>query len=283
MNRFQVLAVQKKAMQDPDDNCAAVIRMLDTYSGEEPDFILLPEMFTCPYDNSLFSVYAQEDGGKVYRFLSDLARKRRCYLIGGSVPEIDENGKLYNTSYVFDRSGNLISKHRKVHLFDIDVPGGQYFKESDVLSPGSQVTVFDTEYGKMGVCICFDIRFPDLFIKMRKMGVKMVFVPAAFNLTTGPAHWEILFRSRALDQQIFMMGCSPARDTGSSYVAYGHSILVDPWGRVLQELDENEGILSAGIHLEAVEAVRKQIPLKRLRDPYTASDPGLDIADARIY
>ena len=226
-----------------------------------PDFLLLPEIFTCPYDNSQFPLFAQKDGDSVYCFLSELARTNHFYVIGGSVPERDEGGKIYNTSYVFDRKGELIGKHRKVHLFDIDVPGGQYFKESDVLSPGKAMTVFDTEYGRMGVCICFDIRFPDLFLQMRRAGVRMVFVPAAFNMTTGPAHWQTLFRSRALDQQIFMAGCSPARDETASYIAYGHSIVTDPWGRILKELDEKEGILDIELDLAETDRIRTQIPL----------------------
>lgn len=263
---FNVVAVQKKAYETPEQNIAAVRQMLDTYDGNlctspQIDFLVLPEIFTCPYDNKCFYEFAESDGGIAYRFLSELARDRRMYVVGGSVPELDD-GKLYNTSYVFDRSGALIGKHRKVHLFDIDIEGGQYYKESDVLSPGEKMTVFDTEYGKMGVCICFDIRFPDLFIKMRDAGVKMVFIPADFNMTTGPAHWEILFRSRALDQQIFMLGCAAARDESASYVAYGHSILTDPWGRIVKELGAEEGILAAQINLDTVESVRQQIPLR---------------------
>ena len=239
---FNVVAVQKKVYEAPEQNIAAVRQMLDAYDGNcctgpVIDFLVLPEIFTCPYDNKCFPEFAESDGGSAYRFLSELARDRRMYVIGGSVPEL-ENGKIYNTSYVFDRSGNLIGKHRKVHLFDIDVKGGQYFKESDVLS--------------------------DLFMEMRDAGVKMVFVPAAFNMTTGPAHWEILFRSRALDQQIFMLGCSPARDEYASYVAYGHSILTDPWGRVVKELGAEEGILAAQINLDTVENVRQQIPLRKV-------------------
>ncbi len=261
-----VLALQKKTYETPEENMAAVRRMLNASegsfnTGERADFLMLPEIFTCPYDNKCFPRFAQRDGEAVFCFLSELAKDRGMYVIGGSVPELDE-GKIYNTSYVFDRMGNLIGKHRKVHLFDIDVKGGQYFKESDVLSPGDTFTVFDTEFGKMGVCICFDIRFPDLFRQMREAGVKMVFVPAAFNMTTGPAHWETLFRSRALDQQIFVMGCSPARDVTASYVAYGHSILTDPWGSIVCELGAEEGILSAQIDLSRVESVRQQIPLR---------------------
>ncbi|MBR4764411.1 MAG: carbon-nitrogen hydrolase family protein [Lachnospiraceae bacterium] len=259
--KVHILALQKKTYASPRENMDAVRDMLAQYKREKPDFLLLPEIFTCPYDNSQFPLFAQKDGDSVYCFLSELARTNHFYVIGGSVPERDEGGKIYNTSYVFDRKGELIGKHRKVHLFDIDVPGGQYFKESDVLSPGKAMTVFDTEYGRMGVCICFDIRFPDLFLQMRRAGVRMVFVPAAFNMTTGPAHWQTLFRSRALDQQIFMAGCSPARDETASYIAYGHSIVTDPWGRILRELDEKEGILDIELDLAETDRIRTQIPL----------------------
>ncbi len=258
--KFEVVALQKKTYTDPGQNRDAVKAMLDTYSGPDPDFVVLPEIFTCPYDNKCFPQFAESGEGETYRFLASLARERKAYVIGGSIPELEE-GKIYNTSYIFDRGGKLIGRHRKIHLFDIDVQGGQYFKESDVLSPGTQITVFDTEFGKMGVCICFDIRFPDLFIEMRKAEVRMVFIPAAFNMTTGPAHWETLFRSRALDQQIYVLGCSPARDERASYVAYGHSILTDPWGSVVCELGAEEGILSAQIDPDRVDGVRRQIPL----------------------
>ena len=266
---MRVLALQKKTLGTPRENLDRVRQMLkdavpsaDGMDGRNvPDVIVLPEIFTCPYDNSCFPVFAQGEDGEVYRELSQIAREYQVYLIAGSVPELGEEGKIFNTSYVFDPSGRRIARHRKVHLFDIDVPGGQYFKESDVLSPGDSVTVFDTPFGKLGVCICFDIRFPQMFLEMRKMGVRMVFVPAAFNMTTGPAHWKVLFRSRALDQQIYMLGCSPARDAEGSYVAYGHSILTDPWGRVLAELDEKEGILEATVDLAYTDAVRQQIPL----------------------
>ena len=263
--QFHVIALQKKTYAEPRQNIAAVKSLLDTYDGPEVDFVMLPEIFTCPYDNNCFPQFAESGEGETYRFLSNLARERKAYVIGGSIPELDD-GKIYNTSYVFDRSGELIGKHRKIHLFDIDVKGGQYFKESDVLSPGREITVFDTEFGKMGVCICFDIRFPDLFIKMRRAGVKMVFVPAAFNMTTGPAHWETLLKSRALDQQIYVLGCSPARDERASYVAYGHSILTDPWGNVVCELGAEEGILSAQIDFGYVDSVREQIPLGPAED-----------------
>lgn len=117
-------------------------------------------MFNCPYQTDQFPVYAEPQGGESWQALSCMAKEEGIYLAAGSVPEVDEEGKVYNTAYVFDRQGRQIAKHRKMHLFDINVTGGQYFKESDTLTAGDAITVFDTEFGRMGICICFDIRFP---------------------------------------------------------------------------------------------------------------------------
>ena len=148
---------------------------------------------------------------------------------------------------------------------DIDVKGGQYFKESDTLTPGDSATVFDTEFGKIGLCICFDIRFPEIFRRMVLEGADIVLVPAAFNMTTGPAHWELTFRARALDNQIFVFGTSPARDLSASYQAFGHSIAVSPWGRVLNQMDEHEGMQITTIDLDEITSVREQLPLLKTR------------------
>ena len=225
------------------------------------DLAVLPEMFCCPYENKYFPEYAETEGGDTWEKCSRLAAEHRLYLIAGSMPERDEAGNIYNTSYVFDKNGHQIGKHRKMHLFDIDVKGGQYFKESDTLTPGNHATVFDTEFGKMGVMICYDIRFPEFARRMVLLGAKMIFVPAAFNMTTGPAHWELTFRARALDNQIYMLGCAPSRNVQAGYISWGHSIVTDPWGQVRNQLDEKEGILIEEIDLEWEEQIREQLPL----------------------
>ena len=196
------------------------------------DLAVLPEMFCCPYDNARFRAYGEPDGGEAQTALSALAAELGIYLVGGSLPELDGD-RVYNTCYVFGRHGERLAKHRKAHLFDIDIPGGQRFMESETLSPGRAVTTFETEFGTMGVCICFDLRFEELARCMCLRGARCIFVPAAFNGTTGPAHWELLFRQRAVDNQCFTIGVSPARDERASYVAYGNSIAADPWGNVL--------------------------------------------------
>jgi len=228
------------------------------------DIICLPEIFNCPYDTSLFLEYAEEEGGEAWQMLSELANLYGCYIVGGSIPELDD-GKIYNTCYIFNRQGVLIGKHRKIHLFDIDIAGGQQFKESDTLSSGSNITIVDTEFGKIGVIICYDIRFPELIRLMALEGAKVIFVPAAFNMTTGPAHWELTFRMRALDNQVYMAGTASSRDTNANYISYGYSIITSPWGEVIEQADEKETLLINTIDLRKLESIREQLPLLKHR------------------
>lgn len=241
---------------------------------EGADFVALPEMFNCPYQTKNFPVYAESEGGETWRKCSELAKRYGVYLSAGTIPEKGEDGKIYNTAFVFDREGKQIAKHRKMHLFDISVEGGQTFKESDTLTPGNSVTVFETEFGKMGLCICYDFRFPELSRLMVNQGAKVIVVPAAFNMTTGPAHWEILFRSRALDNQVFVIGTAPARNEKSVYTSWGHSLVVAPFGNTVQEMDEKEGYIVNSLDLELVDKVRGELPLlaHRRLDLYSVSE-----------
>ena len=224
------------------------------------DLIMLPEMWNGPYEAKRFPDFAEPEGGRSWRFLSALARERRVHLCGGSIAERDGE-RIYNTAYVFDSDGNEIAKHRKMHLFDIDVCGGQRFFESETLSAGSHATVFSTPFCTIGLCICYDFRFPELARLMTNRGAEVILVPAAFNLTTGPAHWEILFRSRAIDNQVYTVGVAPARDPDASYQSWGHSIVCSPWGDVLTQADERETVFIAALDLERVRTVRRELPL----------------------
>ncbi len=251
--------IQMPVTADKSENIETACRRLREAKAREADIAVLPEMFCCPYDNTCFRDYGEAAGGEAQSALSSLAAELELYVVGGSLPEL-EGDRVYNTSYVYGRRGELLTKHRKAHLFDIDVEGGQRFRESDVLSPGSAVTTFETEFGTMGLCICFDFRFEELARCMCLRGAKCIFVPAAFNMTTGPAHWELLFRQRAVDNQCFTIGVSPARDETASYAAYGNSIAADPWGTVLCRAGAGEATLYADLSLRRVDAVRRQLP-----------------------
>lgn len=261
---MRVALIQMPVTADKGKNIKTACCKIREAAKKGADFAVLPEMFCCPYENSCFRAYGEEENGPAQQALSALASELGIYIVGGSLPELAE-GHVYNTSYVYGRRGELLAKHQKIHLFDINVAGGQRFKESDTLSPGNAMTTFDTEFGTMGLCICFDLRFEELARCMCLRGAKCVFVPAAFNMTTGPAHWELLFRQRAVDNQCFTVGVSPARNESASYVAYGNSIAVDPWGTVLCRAGGEEATLYADLDFDRLRAIRAQLPILSAR------------------
>ena len=265
MRTLKILQAQMKVPVHKEEALAKAEAACEQAVREGAQLLTLPEMFCCPYETENFPLYGEEEGGRVWSRCSELARDYRLYLSAGSMPERGAEGRVYNTAYVFAPDGRQIAKHRKAHLFDINVAGGQYFKESDTLTAGNEVTVFDTEFGRMGLCVCYDFRFPELARLMVLRGAKVILVPAAFNMTTGPAHWELMFRAQAMFQQCFAVGTAPARDLSASYHSWGHSIVADPWGAVLCQMDEREGYQTAELDLEKVDAVREQIPLLRHR------------------
>ncbi|KAI9660155.1 MAG: hypothetical protein M1821_001507 [Bathelium mastoideum] len=239
------------------------------------NIVVLPECFNSPYGTSFFPKYCEEllpsppseTQSPSYHALSALAKEAHIYLVGGSIPEHDSSTKkYYNTSLTFDPQGNLLETHRKVHLFDIDIPGKISFHESDVLSPGNKVTLIDLpDYGKIGLAICYDIRFPELATIAARKGCFLLLYPGAFNLTTGALHWELQARARAMDNQVYVGLCSPARDMEAQYHAWGHSMVVDPNAQVMAEADEQECIIYAELDGQKIDETRKGIPLYQQR------------------
>lgn len=276
MSDLKIAQCQLPVPADKTETLALVERSVREVVPEKVDLVALPEMFCCPYKTENFPLYAEEEGGQMWESCSQLARRYNLYLSAGSMPERDESGSVYNTAFVFDRNGRQIAKHRKMHLFDIDVKGGQRFRESETLSAGNTITTFETEFGTFGLCICYDFRFPELGRLMALRGANLILVPAAFNMTTGPAHWETMFRSQALNNQVFAVGTAPAREEGACYVSWGHSIITDPWGRVVSQMEEKAGVLVTKLDLSFVQEVRDQLPLLRHRrtDVYTLEEKG---------
>ena len=261
---MKVGILQLKVGPLPEENIKRAATMVKALALQGAEMVLLPEMFCCPYENSAFQKYAQPAKGVYWQALSHCAAENHVYLVAGSVPE-QAGDNLYNTSYVFGPDGKELARHRKMHLFDIAVAGGQHFKESDTFSAGNKVTTFKTPFGIMGLCICFDMRFPELARLMALQGAIVMFVPAAFNSTTGPAHWEILMRQRAVDNQCFVCACAPATDKSASYVSYAHSMVVSPWGKVLYDAGQEERAEVVEIELSKAIEVRKQLPLLSAR------------------
>ncbi|KAJ2446227.1 Omega-amidase nit3 [Coemansia sp. RSA 2424] len=234
------------------------------------NIVVLPECFNSPYGTQYFSQYAEEIDcarpSESIKALSEMARDSKVYLVGGSIPEREKDtGDLFNTCTVWGPEGQLVAKHRKVHLFDIDFPGKIVFKESEVLKPGNSLSEFSTPWGKFGVAICYDMRFPEVAMIAARRGCVGMIYPGAFNQTTGPLHWELLLRARAVDNQIFTAACSPALDSSATYHAWGHSTIVDPYARVVATTAEAEDIVYGSLDLDLAEEVRKSVPVSSQR------------------
>lgn len=270
MIKIAICQLRTKLEQEATMNKARSMILEAAQQGAQ--IVALPEMFNCPYSREYFKKYAALGHSLTVSELSSWAKETGIYLVGGSVPELDGDS-LYNTSFVFGRKGELLARHRKVHLFDIDVPGMR-FRESSTFTPGRDVTVFDTEYGRMGCAVCFDVRFPELFRAMASRGARLVFLPAQFNMATGPEHWEVTMRVRAIDNQIFLAAAAAARYEGFSYECWGHSMVVEPYGHILSAADEKEQIVYADIDLDRVDQVRRQLPTSQhlRRDVYAVAE-----------
>ena len=257
---MKIALIQMKVYPHKLENLVHAEKLVREAAATGADLVMLPEMFCCEYHNRAFLENRESAGGATWQMLSRVAAENSVWLVGGSMPEA-EGERTFNTSFVFDRSGRQATFHRKMHLFDIDVEGGQHFRESNTFTAGDNVTTFDTEFGRMGLCVCFDIRFPELCRLMALEGAWVIFCPAAFNLTTGPAHWELLFRGRAVENQVFTAGCASAHDVNGPYVSYGNSIAVSPWGEIIARADAEETIVYAVLDFALVEKIRNELPL----------------------
>jgi len=268
---LKLALVQLSTGADKTANLARARSKVLEATSQGANLVVLPECFNSPYGTKYFPKYAEtllpspptKDQSPSFHALSDLAKEAKAYLVGGSIPEYwEETKKYYNTSLTFSPDGELLATHRKVHLFDIDIPGKITFRESEVLSPGNKLTIVDLpEYGKIAVAICYDVRFPELATIATRKGAFLLLYPGAFNLTTGELHWELQARARAMDNQVYVGLCSPARDMQADYNAWGHSMIVNPNAKIIAQLDEKESIVYADLDGETIEETRKGIPI----------------------
>jgi omega-amidase len=277
-------------------------------NNNPPRVIILPEMWNCPYSNDSFGPYSEavpptgtraddipDDASPSIAMMAREARDLGVVLVGGSVPEREEEGgegtaasastspsspttrRLYNTCCVFERDGSLVAKHRKLHLFDIDIPGKMTFRESDTLAAGEKATLVDTSAGRLGLGICYDLRFPELALLYARSGASLLVYPGAFNTVTGPLHWELLARARAVDAQCYVCVCSPSRVPGASYQAHGHSMAVGPFAEVVARAEapgDAPGLVTAELEYGQVVERRRNLPLwaQRRGDLYELVD-----------
>eukprot|EP00557_Chaetoceros_sp_GSL56_P007675 CAMPEP_0176503654 /NCGR_PEP_ID=MMETSP0200_2-20121128/15483_1 /TAXON_ID=947934 /ORGANISM="Chaetoceros sp., Strain GSL56" /LENGTH=327 /DNA_ID=CAMNT_0017902969 /DNA_START=252 /DNA_END=1235 /DNA_ORIENTATION=- len=285
----RVALLQFQVTDNKEQNHATALKYLKQAHDQGASLAVLPEIWNSPYATTAFADYAETLPDLNYQYtpecnllgnspsakvLFEAAVQYQMYIIGGSIPEVHNSRDIYNTCLCISPSGKLIGKHRKVHLFDIDVPGGIRFMESDTLSPGDSLTAFSAGslFGNIGLGICYDIRFPEYALLLnQKYNCGILIYPGAFNMTTGPAHWELLQRARAVDNQCFVLTASPARteeptvENGNQskykhYTAWGHSTVVNPWGEVVGTCGEEESLVVVDLDMDRVKKMREGIP-----------------------
>jgi len=228
--------------------------------------VVLPEVFIWRGNKKFEREFAEPIPGPTSTAMAELARELGIYLLAGSILEaISASDKAYNTSLLFDPAGALLACYRKIHLFDVDLANGVSLRESDTRAHGGDVVVVPTELGKMALSVCYDLRFPELYRGHADQGADMIFVPSAFTAFTGQAHWEALLRARAIENQVYVIAADQFGKSAKSFECHGHSMIVDPWGKILAELADGAGVISAEIDLDYLTKVRAELPALRHR------------------
>ncbi|MGZ4125234.1 MAG: carbon-nitrogen hydrolase family protein [Actinomycetota bacterium] len=264
---MRVAMCQTSSGEDVRANLEQVEVLLAQAVEAAADLAALPEVWPCQGSAPQMRAAAEPVPGPRTDRLAEIAREHRMWIHGGSVLELDA-GKVFNTSVLFDREGELIARYRKIHLFDADPPGAVPSRESFLFAAGDEVVVANSEFGRAGMSICYDVRFPELYRSLVVQGATIVFVPAAFREETGRAHWDVLLRARAIEDECFVVAAAqwgtwgpPERERHN----HGNSLVVDPWGRVVARAADGVGLTCVDIDLDEVRRVREVLPALRHR------------------
>jgi predicted amidohydrolase len=268
MRNLRVALVQLEARDDVDANLAKAAAMADE-AAREADLVVLPEYVQFRGADDGYRASARPIPGPTTEAFAQIARRRRTWILAGSHAELsDDPGRPYNTAVLFDRAGRLSATYRKLHLFDVAVDEGPADRESARVTPGDRAVVAPVDEARLGLSICYDLRFPELYRALALAGADVLAVPAVFTARTGRDHWEVLLRARAIENGAWVIaaaGCGPGGP--GAIAAWGHSLVVDPWGRVVADGGDGEGIVRATLDVDAVTAARRQIPALANRRP----------------
>jgi deaminated glutathione amidase len=261
--RITIACVQHCAGLDVDANLRTLARLIEQAVARGAQAVCLSE-YCAAYGmtNGRLAVGAKPEGDHdALPFLTEQARRHQCWLLIGSIGVLAGDGRILNRSYLVDPAGAVQARYDKIHLFDVDLAGGESYRESSTIQPGETAVVVATPLGRLGLSVCYDLRFPQLYRALAKQGAAVLFVPAAFTRTTGQAHWHVLLRARAIETGAFVVAPSQWGEAPDGKLArYGHSLIVDPWGEVLADGGETEGVTIAEIDLGRVAEARRMIP-----------------------
>lgn len=272
---MRVSVIQMNPGSDKQENIRQASRLIgEAVDADRPDIVSLPEVWTCLGGTRAGKFEQAEElppagsnavGGPAYEFLRGVARSQRIHVHGGSMGE-KGGDRLFNTTVVFGPEGQELARYRKVHLFDITAPDGTGFKESATYAGGDEIVTYQAGGMKIGCAICYDLRFPEMFLALRRAGAELIFLPSNFAMQTGKDHWDVLIRARAIDSQCWIAapattGKYSADGAGDVRWAYGHSLLCDPWGHVIAKVSDGVGWATARIDPTVTGRVRRDMPL----------------------
>jgi predicted amidohydrolase len=264
--KYIAAAIQIVASDEKTANLAEAERWIREATRQGAKLVVLPEVFIWRGDKKEERYSAEAIPGPTSEWLSALAGELAIHLLGGSIlEEIPNSHKAFNTSLLFDPDGKLLASYRKIHLFDVDLANGVSLRESATREYGGSVVVADSALGKLGLSVCYDLRFPELYRRLSAKGADLIFVPSAFTAFTGQAHWAPLLRARAIENQAYVVAPDQFGKSAKSFESYGHSMIVDPWGQVIAELADGPGVITAEIDLDYLAKVRTELPALKHR------------------
>ncbi len=254
--KYKIALCQMDSQTDKEENLKAAKHMIEEAVTNGASLVVFPENMN--FCGKGLRYQAEPIPGPTTDLLAEQARKHNIWIMSGSIPETCGE-KPKNTLVLIDPAGEIRCKYSKLHLFDVDLDDGSSFRESHSVTPGEDIVLCDTELGNLGFTICYDLRFGELYRLLSLAGAQVIFVPACFAMQTGQAHWEVLLRARAIENGVFIVACN---QIGEKYnmTAYGHSMVIDPWGKVIAKAEDKPGVLMAEIDLGRIDEVRKQIP-----------------------
>jgi len=261
MERYLAAAVQMSSGADRGENLDRAAALVEEAARRGARLVVLPEVFAWRGAHDDEAGIAEPVPGPTTERFGALARRLGVWLCAGSLLERgDGEARAYNTSCVFDARGALVARYRKIHLFDVELSGRVSVRESATRAPGGEVVAVPTELGVLGLSVCYDLRFPELYRRLVRAGAEVLLVPSAFTFPTGAAHWEVLCRARAIENQCYLIAPDQAGKSPHGFADWGDSLIVDPWGRVLARAGEGEQIITAEIDRAYLARVRRELP-----------------------
>ncbi len=272
---LRVAAVQMNSRQDKAKNIETALRLIDQAAAEGARLIALPEVWSFIGDDEGSRAAAEPIPGPTIEILAERARRHDVYIHAGSIQEARPGDpRIYNTTAMIDPRGEVIAKYAKIHMFDVVLDGVASYQESAVVSPGDEIVTVDVDGFSVGLTICYDIRFPELYRILALRGAEIIFQPAAFTLTTGKDHWEPLIRARAIENTVYMVSPAQVGSYAEGKWSWGRSMIVNPWGTVVATAPDEETVIVANLERALLERVRRQVPslANRMPDRYAWPD-----------